>query len=98
MGTHISAFFRQGVGTVVSGITLQGVVTLNDVLLLGPNPLGDFTPITIKSIHRKRMVVSEVRSGQTASFAMKKKVKRSQIRKGMVLVSPEVNPQVNLRC
>lgn len=39
------------------------------------------------------MVVSEVRSGQTASFAMKKKVKRSQIRKGMVLVSPEVNPQ-----
>lgn len=82
-----------GVGTVVSGITLQGVVHLNDVLLLGPNPLGDFTPITIKSIHRKRMVVGEVRSGQTASFAMKKKVKRSQIRKGMVLVSPDLNPQ-----
>lgn len=82
-----------GVGTVVSGITLQGVVRLNDVLLLGPNPLGDFQPITIKSIHRKRMIVGEVRSGQTASFSMKKKVKRSQIRKGMVLISPELNPQ-----
>ncbi|XP_055526780.1 GTP-binding protein 1 [Wyeomyia smithii] len=81
-----------GVGTVVSGITLQGVVHLNDVLLLGPNPLGDFQPITIKSIHRKRMIVREVRSGQTASFALKK-IKRSQIRKGMVLVSPELNPQ-----
>ncbi|XP_055630758.1 GTP-binding protein 1 [Toxorhynchites rutilus septentrionalis] len=81
-----------GVGTVVSGITLQGVVHLNDVLLLGPNPLGDFQPITVKSIHRKRMVVREVRSGQTASFALKK-IKRSQIRKGMVLVSPDLNPQ-----
>lgn len=87
----------QGVGTVVSGITLQGVVHLNDVLLLGPNPLGDFQSITIKSIHRKRMVVREVRSGQTASFALKK-IKRSQIRKGMVLVSPDLNPQVSFVC
>lgn len=70
------------------------MVHLNDVLLLGPNPLGDFQPVTIKSIHRKRMIVEEVRSGQTASFSMKKKVKRSQIRKGMVLISPELNPQV----
>lgn len=89
----LKLFFPQGVGTVVSGITLQGVVHLNDILLLGPNPLGDFQPIAIKSIHRKRMVVREVRSGQTASFALKK-IKRSQIRKGMVLVSPEINPQV----
>ncbi|XP_058126223.1 GTP-binding protein 1 [Anopheles ziemanni] len=81
-----------GVGTVVSGITLQGVVRLNETLLLGPDPLGDFQPITIKSIHRKRMVVKEVRSGQTASFALKK-IKRSHIRKGMVMVSPVLNPQ-----
>ncbi|XP_052862064.1 GTP-binding protein 1 [Anopheles cruzii] len=81
-----------GVGTVVSGITLQGIVRLNDTLLLGPDPLGAFLPITIKSIHRKRMVVREVRSGQTASFALKK-IKRSQIRKGMVMVSPALNPQ-----
>jgi len=64
---------------------------LNDTLLLGPDPLGHFTPIAIKSIHRKRMPVGEVKSGQTASFALKK-IKRSQIRKGMVMVSPKVNP------
>ncbi|XP_057320994.1 GTP-binding protein 1 isoform X2 [Microplitis mediator] len=81
-----------GVGTVVSGTTLKGVIKLNDVLLLGPDPLGHFTQITIKSIHRKRMPVSEVRGGQTASFALKK-IKRSQIRKGMVMVSPALNPQ-----
>ncbi|XP_030766641.1 GTP-binding protein 1 isoform X2 [Sitophilus oryzae] len=81
-----------GVGTVVSGTTLKGVIKLNDTLMLGPDPLGYFTPIAVKSIHRKRMAVKEVRAGQTASFALKK-IKRSQIRKGMVMVSPSLNPQ-----
>ncbi|XP_055918775.1 GTP-binding protein 1-like [Eupeodes corollae] len=80
-----------GVGTVVSGTCLQGVIKLNDVLLLGPDPVGQFIPIAIKSIHRKRMNVKEVRGGQTASFSLKK-IKRSQIRKGMVMVSPELKP------
>jgi hypothetical protein len=39
-----------------------------------------------------RMPVTEVRSGQTASFALKK-IKRSQIRKGMVMVSAKLNPR-----
>merc|ERR1719447_378110 len=77
-----------GVGTVVSGTTLRGTIRLNDALLLGPDPLGHFAPIAVKSIHRKRMPVSEVKSGQTASFSLKK-IKRSQIRKGMVMVSPQ---------
>lgn len=62
----------QGVGTVVSGTTLRGLIKLNDTLLLGPDPLGNFLPIAVKSIHRKRMPVKEVRGGQTASFALKK--------------------------
>lgn len=81
-----------GVGTVVSGTTLKGTIRLNDTLMLGPDPLGHFQPIAVKSIHRKRMPVKEVRSGQTASFALKK-IKRSDIRKGMVMVSPALNPE-----
>lgn len=81
-----------GVGTVVSGTCLQGLIKLNDILLLGPDPVGQFSSIAIKSIHRKRMNVKEVRGGQTASFALKK-IKRSQIRKGMVMVSPDLKPQ-----
>uniref|UniRef100_A0A3B1KDJ8 GTP-binding protein 1 n=1 Tax=Astyanax mexicanus TaxID=7994 RepID=A0A3B1KDJ8_ASTMX len=83
-----------GVGTVVSGTTLRGWIHMNDTLLLGPDPLGVFLPITVKSIHRKRMPVKEVRGGQTASFALKK-IKRSAIRKGMVMVSPQLNPQAS---
>lgn len=64
--------FAQGVGTVVSGTTLRGLIRLNDILLLGPDPLGSFDPIAVKSIHRKRMPVREVRGGQTASFSLKK--------------------------
>ncbi|XP_044732832.1 GTP-binding protein 1 [Chrysoperla carnea] len=81
-----------GVGTVVSGTVLRGVIKLNDSLLLGPDPLGHFQPIAVRSIHRKRMSVRQVRAGQTASFALKK-IKRSQIRKGMVMVNPIINPQ-----
>ncbi|XP_048869533.1 GTP-binding protein 1-like isoform X2 [Brienomyrus brachyistius] len=83
-----------GVGTVVSGTTLRGLIRLNDILLLGPDPLGNFIPIAVKSIHRKRMPVTEVRGGQTASFALKK-IKRSSIRKGMVMVSPKLSPQAS---
>merc|ERR1719270_1572849 len=43
-----------GVGTVVSGTNLRGTIKLNDTLLLGPDALGHFQPIAIKSIHRKR--------------------------------------------
>lgn len=65
-------FSFQGVGTVVSGTLLQGMIRLNDTLLLGPDALGHFQPITVKSIHRKRMPVREVKGGQTASFSLKK--------------------------
>ena len=40
------------IGTVVSGTNLKGTIKLNDTLLLGPDPLGHFTPIAIRSIHR----------------------------------------------
>ena len=68
----VQNFITQGVGTVVSGTTLKGVIRINDTLLLGPDSLGQFQPIAVKSIHRKRMPVREVRGGQTASFALKK--------------------------
>lgn len=85
-------FSVPGVGTVVSGTLLQGSIKLNDTLLLGPDALGQFQAVPIKSIHRKRMPVREVRGGQTASFALKK-IKRASIRKGMVMVSPAIDPK-----
>lgn len=81
-----------GVGTVVSGTCLRGTIRLNDTLLLGPDSSGQFAPVPVKSIHRKRMPVNEVGGGQTASFSLKK-IKRSNIRKGMVLISSALDPK-----
>ena len=53
-----SVFFPKGVGTVVSGITLQGTVRINDMLMLGPDTLGNFQPVQVKGIHRRRMPTS----------------------------------------
>jgi GTPase len=61
-----------GVGTVVSGTCYKGKIQLNDTLLLGPDLIGQFRQCVIKGIHRKRMPVKEVRSGQSASFSLKK--------------------------
>ncbi|KAK6015587.1 elongation factor Tu GTP binding domain protein [Ostertagia ostertagi] len=84
-------YWVEGVGTVVSGTVLAGTIKVNDTLLLGPNSVGEFIPLPVKSIHRKRMPVSSVRCGQTASFALRKITKR-EVRKGMVMVDPRLNP------
>lgn len=80
-----------GVGTVISGTVMSGIITANDTLLLGPDHTGEFTPVVIKSIQTKRLPVKTVRAGQTASLALKK-IKRSQLRKGMVLVGKGADP------
>jgi GTPase len=80
-----------GVGTVLSGTCFKGTIRVNDTVLLGPDPIGRFKPITIKSMHRKRVAVSECKSGQTVSFAVKR-LKRSDLRKGMFLLSESLSP------
>ncbi len=39
-----------GVGTVVSGTTLKGIIKLGDNLQLGPDPLGQFKTVQIRSM------------------------------------------------
>ncbi|VDD87209.1 unnamed protein product [Enterobius vermicularis] len=83
-------YWVNGVGTVVSGTCLAGKVSVNDTLLIGPNKTGEFVPVPVKSIHRKRMPVNHIRCGQTASFAIRK-LSKKEVRKGMMLVSPLLN-------
>eukprot|EP01027_Heterolobosea_sp_BB2_P002054 GEZU01003092.1.p1 GENE.GEZU01003092.1~~GEZU01003092.1.p1 ORF type:complete len:585 (-),score=181.44 GEZU01003092.1:25-1779(-) len=78
-------FHVSGVGTVVSGVLTQGTVHNNDILLLGPDAHGHFKQVQIKSIQCKRVTVKKAVAGQHTSFALKKE-KRSNIRKGMVML------------
>ncbi|KAI9203923.1 P-loop containing nucleoside triphosphate hydrolase protein [Polychytrium aggregatum] len=88
----VDTFSVPGVGTVASGTVITGIVHVGDTLLLGPDSSGAFTPTIIKSIHRKRVNVPCASAGQSATFALKK-IKRSSIRKGMVLVSKSLEPR-----
>ncbi|OAA78722.1 GTP-binding protein 1 [Akanthomyces lecanii RCEF 1005] len=72
-------------GTVVSGIVKSGVIHEGDNVLIGPDSLGQFTPTAIRSIERKRLRVPAASAGQSVSFALKK-VKRKDVRKGMVVL------------
>jgi GTPase len=81
-----------GVGTVVGGIVAQGVIHPNDTILLGPNPNGQFRQAVIRSIHVKQVPVNKVEAGTAACFALKKE-RRSDIRKGMVMLDTRTRPQ-----
>eukprot|EP01117_Protostelium_nocturnum_P008569 TRINITY_DN3079_c0_g1_i1.p1 TRINITY_DN3079_c0_g1~~TRINITY_DN3079_c0_g1_i1.p1 ORF type:complete len:693 (+),score=294.36 TRINITY_DN3079_c0_g1_i1:297-2375(+) len=89
---HIdSTFSVPGVGTVVSGTLVAGNIAVNQTLMLGPDEFGNFNPAVVKSIQTKRLPVKTVKAGQTAAIALKK-IKRSSLRKGMVMVDPVLKP------
>ena len=56
-----------------------------DPVLIGPDSLGQFTTTAIRSIERKRIPVPVTSAGQSASFALKR-VRRKEVRKGMVVL------------
>jgi hypothetical protein len=49
----------------------RGVIHRNSKLLLGPDGLGFFVPVVVKSIHCKDTDVAHVVAGQEATFALR---------------------------
>ncbi|HUT81615.1 MAG TPA: GTP-binding protein [Candidatus Bathyarchaeia archaeon] len=92
---HIDETFSvTGVGTVVAGTLISGSVSIDDTLQLGPDELGQFKKVKIISIHNKRVPVRRIVAGQTATFAIRR-IQRSSIRKGMVLLDDHLEPKVS---
>lgn len=52
-----------GVGIVVAGTLKSGTVTPGTTLLLGPDKIGTFKPVVVKTIHHKRVAVESAISG-----------------------------------
>ena len=54
-----------------SGGPYSGVINCDSKLFLGPDGLGRFFPVVVKSIHCKDMPVTHVVAGQEATFALR---------------------------
>lgn len=80
------------VGCVVSGVLLAGTVKTGDAVLIGPDSLGAFIPTSVRSIERKRVRVAGAVAGQSVALALKR-IRRNQVRKGMVLLSHDATPK-----
>ncbi|XP_054455913.1 GTP-binding protein 2 [Anoplopoma fimbria] len=81
------------VGTVVGGTLYSGICREGDDLVVGPTDSGHFHKLTIGSIQRNRSGCRVLRAGQAATLALGN-FDRSLLRKGMVLVSPEMDPTI----
>ncbi|KJA19920.1 hypothetical protein HYPSUDRAFT_43812 [Hypholoma sublateritium FD-334 SS-4] len=73
------------VGTVVNGILNSGTVKTGETVLLGPDSNGNYQTTVIRSMQRKRAEVTRAEAGQCVSLALKR-IRRAEVRKGMVLV------------
>ncbi|ETW80474.1 hypothetical protein HETIRDRAFT_33342 [Heterobasidion irregulare TC 32-1] len=79
------------VGTVVNGIVYSGIIKKGDAVFIGPDSNGNFIPTVVKSMQRKRVDVVTAEAGQTVSCALKR-VKRTDVKKGMVIVPKTETP------
>jgi GTPase len=97
----------------VNGIINSGRVKIGDSVLIGPDSLGGWATTTVKSMQRKRFVllgwglgclingalsaaVDHAEAGQCVSMALKR-VRKSAVRKGMVVVGKTETPPVGAR-
>uniref|UniRef100_A0AAY5KHC2 Tr-type G domain-containing protein n=1 Tax=Esox lucius TaxID=8010 RepID=A0AAY5KHC2_ESOLU len=81
------------VGTVVGGTLYSGICREGEQLVVGPTDSGQFRELTVCSIQRNRSACRVLRAGQAATLALGT-FDRSLLRKGMVMVSPEMNPTI----
>ena len=90
-----STFTVPGVGLVVSGNLTSGTVKVGTQLLLGPDKIGNFRPVGVRSIHSRRCNVDFVEAGHTAALAIKpigknrENIRKNNIRKGMCIATQQ---------
>ncbi|KAK3094036.1 hypothetical protein FSP39_023275 [Pinctada imbricata] len=85
-------FSVPGVGNVLGGHINRGSIKEGDCLQLGPHDDGTFRSVKVKTVHRNGLPCRLIQARQTATVALTD-VQRDVLRKGMVLLSPEINPE-----
>ncbi len=85
-------FNVRGVGPVIAGVVLEGVVGVDDRLLIGPFEDGSWRQVRVKSIHINRVPASRALAGQEATLAVAG-VEYDELEKGMVVIGGDRRPR-----
>lgn len=72
-----------GIGTVVSGLMIEGIIREGDELLLGPDDEGKFSNVSIVSLQRHKIPCNYARAGQKCTMAIV--ANNIKVRRGMVM-------------
>uniref|UniRef100_A0A6G1SHF0 GTP-binding protein 2 n=1 Tax=Aceria tosichella TaxID=561515 RepID=A0A6G1SHF0_9ACAR len=72
-----------GIGTVVSGLMIEGIIREGDEMLLGPDDAGNFSNVSIVSLQRHKIPCNLARAGQKCTMAIV--ADKIKVRKGMVM-------------
>lgn len=87
-----------GVGFIVAGTLLSGSFRINDTLQIGPDYNGHFHKVAVRSMESMYIPLKEIVPGQTAALSLRSLNKkyvlgRNTFRKGMIILSPQVNAE-----
>lgn len=83
-----SLFAVKGTGQVIGGQLETGVITTGDKLVVGPDSLGNYHNVVVRSIHRKRVPMDTVYAGSYVCLGIGKfQDPKFRVSKGMVAVS-----------
>lgn len=82
-----------GIGTVVSGLMIEGVIREGDEMLLGPDDQGNFCNVSIVSLQRHKIPCNYARAGQKCTMAIL--ADNTKVRRGMVLKEMDENWEQN---
>jgi len=77
-----------GVGTVVSGTVVSGSFDSRTPLMIGPDSLGNFIPLTVRNIRTRIGDSDHAQAGQSITIATRR-LARESVRKGMVIVTAD---------
>lgn len=72
-----------GIGTVVSGLIVEGIIREGDEMLLGPDDEGKFSNVSIVSLQRHKIPCNFARAGQKCTMAIR--TSDIKVRRGMVM-------------
>lgn len=85
-------FNVRGVGAVISGVALDGSISVDDIVQVGPFSDGSFRSCRVKSIHVNRVSMQKAIAGQEVTLALTN-IKYEEIKKGMVVLDKSLVPR-----